>query len=70
MACGLVLLVRSVLIWRAAEYGGLDYSTTMRVVIPGVTLMAIGFQTVLSSFFLSVLGMQRPARVVLRSTSE
>jgi hypothetical protein len=39
----------------------------MRWVIPGVTLAAIGFQTILSSFFLSVLGMQRPQRDVLRS---
>lgn len=59
---GGALLVASVLQWRAVNYGGLDYSVTMRRVIPGVTLVAIGFQTLLSSFFLSVLGMQRPSR--------
>jgi hypothetical protein len=31
----------------------------MRWVIPGATLTALGFQTVLSSFFVSVLGMKR-----------
>jgi hypothetical protein len=31
----------------------------MRMVIPGVTLAVIGFQTVLASFFLSVLAMRR-----------
>jgi len=31
----------------------------MRVTIPGVVLMALGFQTFLSSLFLSVLGMAR-----------
>jgi hypothetical protein len=31
----------------------------MRWVIPGVTLTAIGFQTILFSFFLSVLGLRR-----------
>jgi hypothetical protein len=31
----------------------------MRVVIPGVTLTALGFQTVLSAFFISVLAMDR-----------
>jgi hypothetical protein len=31
----------------------------MRWVIPGVTLTALGFQTVLSSFFFSILGLRR-----------
>jgi hypothetical protein len=31
----------------------------MRVVVPGATLTALGFQTVLSSFFMSVLGLKR-----------
>ena len=31
----------------------------MRLVVPGVTLTALGFQTVLSSFFISVLAMRR-----------
>jgi hypothetical protein len=31
----------------------------MRWVIPGVTLAALGFQTILSSFFVSMLGMKR-----------
>ena len=70
MLIGVILLAHSVLIWRGVDYGGLDYSQTMRWVIPGVTLVAIGFQTVLSSFFLSVLGMQRPVRAALRSASE
>jgi glycosyltransferase involved in cell wall biosynthesis len=62
MIAGAVLLGSAILRWKAVEFGDLDYSSTMRVVIPGVTLVAIGFQTVLSSFFLSVLGMQRPSR--------
>ena len=70
MAFGMVLLGHAVLTWRAAGYGELDYSQTMRWVIPGVTLMAVGFQTVLSSFFLSVLGMQRPARDITLSVHE
>jgi len=70
MLFGLILLGHSVLDWRSVGFGELDYSHTMRWVIPGVTLMAVGFQTVLSSFFLSVLGMQRPAREIMRSTHE
>jgi glycosyltransferase involved in cell wall biosynthesis len=45
--------------WRASGFGALDYATTMRWVIPGTLLAALGFQTVLSSFLLSVLGLRR-----------
>jgi glycosyltransferase involved in cell wall biosynthesis len=45
--------------WRARQYGPLDVEWTLRIVIPGVVLFTLGFQAVLSSFFLSVLGMSR-----------
>lgn len=45
--------------WRTAQFGALDYATTMRWVIPGVTLAALGCQTMFSSFFLSILRMAR-----------
>jgi glycosyltransferase involved in cell wall biosynthesis len=56
---GLILLGVAVLQWKSAHFGRLDYAVTMRWVIPGATLTALGFQTVLSSFFVSVLGMKR-----------
>ena len=56
---GLVLLLIAINQWRLAGFGHLDYARTMRVVVPGVTLTALGFQTILSSFFLSILGMRR-----------
>jgi glycosyltransferase involved in cell wall biosynthesis len=56
---GLGLLFAAVLQWRAVGYGHLDYARTMRYVIPGATLTALGFQTFLSSFFISILGMAR-----------
>jgi glycosyltransferase involved in cell wall biosynthesis len=56
---GIVLIVLAVNKWRGAGFGHLDYSSTMRLVVPGVTLTALGFQTVLSSFFISVLVMRR-----------
>lgn len=55
---GLALLLAAVFHWRAIQFGHLDYGATMRIVIPGVTFAALGFQTVLSSFFISVLGMK------------
>jgi hypothetical protein len=42
-----------------ASFGHLDYAHTMRWVIPGVTLTALGFETILGSFFLSILRMGR-----------
>jgi glycosyltransferase involved in cell wall biosynthesis len=56
---GLILLGAAVLQWRSAHFGRLDYAVTMRWVIPGATLTALGFQTMLSSFFVSILGMKR-----------
>jgi glycosyltransferase involved in cell wall biosynthesis len=56
---GLALLVVAVNQWRLTDFGGLDYAHTMRLVVPGVTLTALGFQTMLSSFFASILGMRR-----------
>jgi glycosyltransferase involved in cell wall biosynthesis len=55
---GLILLGSAVLQWKSVDFGRLDYAVTMRWVIPGATLTALGFQTVLSSFFVSILGMK------------
>ena len=59
MLLGLFLLAGAVNQWREAQFGHLDYARTMRWVIPGVTLTALGFQTFLSSFFLDILGLNR-----------
>ena len=56
---GLLLLLTAVNIWRLAGFGPMDYAQTMRLVVPGATLTALGFQTILSSFFVSMLGMRR-----------
>ena len=59
LATGLFLLAGAIQQWHAVAFGPLDYAHTMRWVIPGVTLSALGFQTLLSSFFISILGMHR-----------
>lgn len=56
---GGALLAVAVNQWRVVEFGDLDYQSTMRWVIPGATLAVIGVQTVLSSFFMGVLGLSR-----------
>jgi len=45
--------------WRLKEFGPLDYAQTMRAVIPGANLTALGVQTIFSGFFVSLLGMDR-----------
>jgi glycosyltransferase involved in cell wall biosynthesis len=45
--------------WSSRQFGALDTERTLRIVIPGLVFFTLGFQTILSSFFLSVLGMSR-----------
>ncbi|HTO73112.1 MAG TPA: glycosyltransferase family 2 protein, partial [Gemmatimonadales bacterium] len=59
MLAGLALLAVAIGQWVKVDFGHLDYSSTMRWVIPGVTLTTLGFQAILSGFFLSILGMRR-----------
>jgi glycosyltransferase involved in cell wall biosynthesis len=58
-AGGLALLAAAIFQWWQAGFGALDYSYTMRWVIPGATLSALGFQTMLFSFFISMMGINR-----------
>jgi len=58
-AIGFVLLSMAVYQWWQTNFGHLEYSETMRLIIPGATLTALGFQTVLSSFLVSLLGIRR-----------
>jgi len=45
--------------WQTHHFGPLDYSHTMRIIIPAMLCLTVGVQTIFVSFFLSVLGMQR-----------
>jgi len=56
---GMGLLLAAIYRWRVNGFGQLNYSQTMRWVIPGVTATVLGFQTVLNSFFASILMMRR-----------
>jgi hypothetical protein len=56
---GLLLLSVALWTWREAGFGELDPAVTMRLVIPGAVLVALGVQTLFSSFFLSTLGLRR-----------
>lgn len=45
--------------WDQLSFGKLDPSKTMRIVIPAITALTLGCQTLFSSFFLSILGLKR-----------
>ena len=59
LLAGLALLAVPLVTWWRRDFGALDYQVTMRWAIPGVTFTAIGLQTVLASFFFSILGLAR-----------
>jgi len=56
---GVLILGSAVNQWRLVDFGDLQYIQTMRWVIPGVTLVLMGLQTLFSSALLSLLGMSR-----------
>jgi hypothetical protein len=59
VAAGLGTSLYSVGDWGARHFGALNYSHTMRLVIPAALLLILGAQTVFASFFVSVLGLRR-----------
>jgi glycosyltransferase involved in cell wall biosynthesis len=59
VAAGLGLSLYAVSTWNDAGFGRLDYPDTLRIVIPGATLIACGMQTAFSALFLGVLGLRR-----------
>lgn len=59
IVAGLLLVLIVLLRWSQGGFGDLDYGTTMRWVIPGVTLTALGFQTILTAFLVSLLQFSR-----------
>ena len=58
-AIGLIGSIYSLSEWGSQSFGPLDPVRTLRVVIPSILSLILGFQIILSSFFLSVLGMRR-----------
>ena len=59
---GLGASVWAVADWGATSFGALDPRQTLRLIVPAVIALTLGFQLILSSFFLSVLGLSRKRR--------
>jgi len=55
---GIVMLIGSVLIWKATGYGWLPYEENVRRIVVAVTMIVLGIQVISASFFMSVLGLK------------
>jgi glycosyltransferase involved in cell wall biosynthesis len=56
---GLAGSIYAIVHWEHLSFGRLDYASWMRRIIPATTLLALGSQTILASFFMSILGLKR-----------
>jgi glycosyltransferase involved in cell wall biosynthesis len=56
---GIIGSVLAVTGWSRQHFGALDVSHTLRIIMPSVFSLTLGVQVVCSSFFLSILGLQR-----------
>lgn len=59
LVIGLFLSYKGLSSWQATHFGTLDTSTTLRIIIPAITALQLGIQTILFSFFFSVLGLKK-----------
>lgn len=56
---GLAGTIYSLTLWTEVHFGRLDYPSILRIVIPSVIAIILGLQTMLSSFFISVLSVNK-----------
>ena len=59
LLAGLGASIFAVQFWGRTAFSDLDPTVSMRIVIPAVTALILGFQVIFSSFFCSVLGLSR-----------
>jgi glycosyltransferase involved in cell wall biosynthesis len=61
---GVIGSIWSVVLWQQEDFGGLDAESQLRLVVPSALALVLGCWIVLSSFFLSVLGLDKEIRVL------
>ena len=67
---GLISSIYAVSDWSARSFGPLEPTETLRIAIPAALSLTLGCQIILSSFFLSILGMGRKLdRPIVRSVT-
>ncbi len=57
LLAGMILSSSALIQWGQQSFGSLNPEVTMRIFIPGLTASILGVQTIFSSFFLSILGL-------------
>jgi glycosyltransferase involved in cell wall biosynthesis len=62
LLAGVILLGWALWIWKLAHYGDLQPVENLRRLIPAVTLIVLGVQSIFSSFFMSALGLKTATR--------
>ena len=55
---GVWFIVEAVMTWSSANFGAISYPDSLRLVVPGVTGVVLGVETIFSGFFLSVLDLK------------
>jgi hypothetical protein len=58
IVAGFAMSVVALFVWGDSGFADLDYRETLRLVIPASTMLILGVQTVLASFFISILGIR------------
>jgi len=66
---GLVGLIFSLTYWHANKFGQLNYEHALRLVVPSATALVLSCQLVLSSFFLSILGIKQTRHTPVGATA-
>jgi glycosyltransferase involved in cell wall biosynthesis len=61
IVAGLAMSVVALFVWGDSGFADLDYRETLRLVVPASTMLILGVQTVLASFFISILGIRGAA---------
>jgi glycosyltransferase involved in cell wall biosynthesis len=56
---GVALAIVALAIWGGNGFNELNYRHTLRIVVPSSTMLMLGVQTILASFFLSILGIRQ-----------
>jgi glycosyltransferase involved in cell wall biosynthesis len=59
LLAGVGVAIYSVANWGSNDFGALNTRDAMRLAVPAATLMVLGVETLMASFFLSVLGLAR-----------
>lgn len=59
LVVGLGLAIYGLVHWGSADFGALNSRDAVRLAVPAATLTVLGFETIMGSFFLSVLGLSR-----------